>query len=899
MTIVVALRSVGRADGALVGGKGANLGEAIQAGLPVPGGFCVTTEAFRLHMAAVDARNLIEQLDGIAPDDGPAIGRIGGALRARVTAIPLPDLVAAAIIAAWEREDPAAAWAVRSSATLEDLPTASFAGQQDSYLHVVGEAALLDRVRACFASLFTDRAIAYRAREGFGHRSVGLCVVVQRMIDPDAAGIAFSADPVSGNRHIATIDAGLGLGEALVCGIVEPDLVRVDRRTGRVLDLRVGDKRSKIVARPGGGTDRVDVPEAQAKARVLDDAGIAEIVALLGRVEAHFGGPQDVEWGRSDGRIWLLQARPITTLFPLPSPCPADEGPHVYLSFGHVQMMTEPISPMGQSAFRRILSFGGPAARGERVLASGGGRLFIDITPLFRVAPLRTKLPVIAGNIDRFIASALRDLSARPDFTAPKPNRIGLVRTLAPLLVPTLFRLQANLWLLDPRRSRESAERALHGLVGDLDAAIAAAPGLVERLTVIDRAMGSLGPNLLRHVIPRMAAGVLSRFLLRALLRGRVDPADLDRLDRALPGNVTTEMDLEVADLAELASRTPTIAAALGDPDFGFRRSDLSATPGAANFLASWDRWMARHGDRGAAEIDVARPRYADDPSVILRAIAGNLAAGGSLGHREGHARLAASADETARQIGRQIGGLRGALVRRLLRVLRALAGLRESPKRHIVRVLGRVRAAVEQGGAELVRARAIARPDDVFWLTLDELQAALASPAADLAGRVSERKRQWEAFVRLVPPRVLTSDGESVVGKTEDRALPAGALPGTGASAGVVEGLARVVLDPATTTLRRGEILVAPYTDPGWTPLFMHAAAVVTEVGGIMTHGSVIAREYGIPAVVSVAGATRRIVTGDRLRVDGTAGWVQILPGSPTPADSNPPRPLPPRGPP
>ena len=366
---VLDLQEVDETQVAVVGGKGAHLGGLSRIeGIRVPAGFCVTTDAFRRIMAeapSIDDR--LDQLSRLNPDDREAIRTLSAEIRRTIEGIAIPDDLAAAITRALARLGEQAAYAVRSSATAEDLPTASFAGQQDTYLNVVGPAAILQHVSRCWASLFTERAVTYRLRNGFDHRTVHMAVVVQQMVFPHAAGILFTADPVTGNRKVATVDASFGLGEALVSGLVNPDVFKV--RDGEVVAKAVAAKQRAIHALPAGGTQEVAIDPQRQEQPALTDAQVVRLVQLGRRIEAHFGRPQDIEWCLVDDDFQIVQSRPITTLFPIPET--GDQENHVYVSVGHQQMMTDPMKPLGLSMWQ--LTAMAP-------MHEAGGRLFVDVT---------------------------------------------------------------------------------------------------------------------------------------------------------------------------------------------------------------------------------------------------------------------------------------------------------------------------------------------------------------------------------------------------------------------------------------------------------------------------------------------------------------------------------------
>ncbi len=881
--------ALGAADLPRVGGKGANLGEMTRAGLPVPPGFCVTTAAFRRFVAGDPELGtaVYGRLAALAPDDVAGVREAGAAVRERLLALPVPPEVEAALVAAWRELGEDAAYAVRSSATAEDLPGASFAGQQDTFLNVRGQDALVDAVRRAWVSLFTDRAILYRAQNGFDHRDVALAAVVQRLVVPAVSGILFTADPLTGNRHVASIDAGFGLGEALVQGIVSADLFRVNKRTGEILERRIADKKLAIRPLPDGGTETVALAADERQQPSITDAQAKQLAELGRRVEDHYGQPQDIEWVIDGaGEVYVVQSRPVTSLFPLPAPPPADGTLHVYGSVGHVQVMTDALSPMGRSVLRILLPFGKadqPEAYNPFVVEAGG-RLYVDGTPALRFGPARQVILRFMLVADPLISAALREVVERPVFRAEAKGRRprGALRGLLRWLGPIAAGVQHRLWLADPDDGKPFVEEMCEGVVDRAQARLAAAEPGAPRLREARLAMGSSLPVLLRGMPPVMGAGYAARFLLGHLVGSHATTGDLDAVVRGLSGNVTTAMDLAVGDLADVARGTPAVAAriAAGDPNTAI--ADIEELAGAAGFLAAWRAFLDRYGMRGPSEIDIGRPRWREAPGSLVQMVAGSLR-GEPGAHRAHQARMAAAGEAAGQRLVDAaahglLAPLRARLARRFVRLIRSGMAVREHPKFAIIRLMGLTKDAIWEAAEELVAEGRLATPADAFWLDLSELIDGLDDPGVDFRARVAGRRTAEARFPSLRPPRVITSEGEIPEVRHATTDLPPGALVGASASAGVVEGLARVVLDPTATILSPGEILVAPFTDPGWTPLFISAAALVMEVGGLMTHGSVVAREYGIPAVVGVLEATTRIQTGQRLRVDGNRGFVEIL---------------------
>ncbi|WP_181197522.1 phosphoenolpyruvate synthase [Enhygromyxa salina] len=886
MALVVTFAEIDGDALALVGGKGANLARMARAGFAVPPGFCVTTEAFRAFLVSPGLDPLFAALDELDVDDAAGLREAGSSMREHLLGLPIPSPVEAAIEAAWTELGPEHAYAVRSSATAEDLPSASFAGQQDTYLNVIGRAQLLDRVRACWASLFTDRAISYRARAGFDHRKVLLSVVVQRMARPDSAGVMFTADPVDGRRQLISIDAAFGLGEALVSGQVNPDHYRVDKRGPRILDRQTADKRVAIVAIPaseGGGTERVELDAARREAEVLSDAQILELAGLGVALEDHFGGPQDVEWCFEGDALLVTQTRPITTLFPIPEPSTPDPGLRVFLSFGHAQVMTDALAPFAHGVIRRFFPFGRDARGVSSVMPSAGGRLFIDPSDLLRLPWFARRLPKALTIVDLRTAAALGAVVERAEFRrgARRVSRARIGATVAYLAARVVPRV---VWRLCFARTQTVVSRTrelLDAQYAQLERDCAALPDEAARLRASVEVLAQLFERVFLRIVPSVMAAGIGGVLVRKLIGDRVDPDDLEALRRGLRGNITTQMDLELGDLADLARASPELVEHLRT-SATLSLEALAELPGAKPLLDGLDRFLAEYGMRGAAEIDVTRPRWRDDPSLLLQVLRGNLSREAQGSHREQHEGMIRAGDAALERIVAAAPWLRRGLVRRFATVHRDLAALREHPKFQIIRHFWVLHRAALDYGARLVEAGELDEAADIWMLEVDEVLAHIDGERVDLRERVAARRLEWSHYAGLAPPRVITSEGEIVRGELGNDAAPPGALIGTGVSAGVVEGLARVVHDPSSAVLHAGEILVAPFTDPGWTPLFINAAGLVMEVGGMMTHGSVVAREYGIPAVVSVDGATTRIRTGQRLVVDGTRGFVTVLePGS------------------
>jgi pyruvate,water dikinase len=880
---VVALDDLSNSSVDVVGGKGANLAALTAAGLPVPAGFTVTTMAFERFLAACPrADTLLDDLQRVPPDDHEALADAGRRLRFHLGAAAVPEVVRDGIVAAWRRAGTQHLYAVRSSAVSEDSAGASFAGQHDSFLNLSGEQELLARIRSCWRSLYTDRAIGYRARHGIDQRRPGFAVVVQRMADADVSGVMFTADPVTGHRQSIVVNAAYGLGESVVSGLVNPDLYRVT--ADGAVHVALGDKQLEILPAVPSGLARAEVPAARRSAQALPGAAVTELAELGRRVQRHLGAPQDIEWAYAGGRFTILQARPITSLFPTPS-APGDGRLHVYFSFGHQQMMTDAMKPLALSVLRTFFPFGSRDATGESThLVQAGNRLFFDYTEPLHGRLSRRLLAHAAGSMDRRVGESLLDIARRPEFRAG--HRRDLVRDwrLNRFVLGLLGRIVADLCWADMASRQARVVAFSDRLVEDSRSEVGRTHG-AQRIERIRHELETWPLQMfLRLTVPQVSA-LRARGLVQGLARrwlGR--DVDMAALDKSLPGNVTTEMAFALADLADLARTSPEVLGVLESPPEPFSLSVLDDLDGGPQLRAALEQFLDRYGMRGPGEVDITRPRWGERPSQLFGAILANCRQGPPGHHRVRFAdaeREAADAVDALLSAARAtpLGPVKALALRRLVTVYRTLMGLRENQKFLSVRLFETYRRALREEADGLVERGVLRSTDDVDYLHLDELRRLLEGDVpADLRSVLRARREEYAASLRLTPPRLFTSDGEIVSG-SHGVVHREGALLGCPVSGGVAQGRARVVLRPDQADLRHGDILVAPFTDPAWTPLFSAVQGIVLEIGGMMTHGAVVAREMGIPTVVGVDNATRLIADGATIRVDGSSGLVDAIP--------------------
>ncbi|CAM5391944.1 PEP/pyruvate-binding domain-containing protein [Streptomyces griseomycini] len=780
----------------LVGGKAAGLAALIRLGERVPDGFCVTTEAYQ-----------------------------GG------------EVPRAEVLAAYERLGGGPV-AVRSSATAEDLPHASFAGQQDTYLGVTGAEELLAAIRSCWDSLHGERAVAYREAAGAAHEDARMAVVVQRMVDAEVAGVLFTANPVTGSRTETVVDAAPGPGTAVVDGTAPADHYVLN------------------------GT-------AVADHGCLSPGRLQELRATGSRLADGLGAPQDVEWAYDgDGTLWLLQSRPITTLFPAPPPS-GKAGTRLYVEFGHVQGMLRPATPMGMSTLRSMLA-GMLASFGLTVeIVDIGGRLYGDLTDAMRDPSTRQRLVKLMAvdfgpRAQRVVEHLLDDPRFAPRKSARRRGAAAL-RT-GPKAVAGILGALAR-----PAGARATVFDEIERLRREpvADPATAA-----ELLALVEDESSTRTDAIVWPVV----SGLVVSAALPPLLKGVASDDEIRTVLGGMPHNVTIEMDLALWEVARRARAyrdrlltTPPqeLAAAhlAGElPDFGL------------------DGFLARYGNRSAAEVDVGVPRWSEDPTPVFTMLANCLrVTDPEQAPDVRFRRAAARAEATLAELdlrARRAHRLRGRVAGFFLRRSRELTGLREAGKFAGLYALRDRRRRLLLIGAGLRAQGLLPQADDVMFLTLPELRTAVEGGADrhTLSGRIADRRAAYDRELRRrTVPVALLSDGTDVETLLPPRAAGDRTLTGMGAAPGKVTGRARVVRDPVHAALEPGEVLVVPTTDPGWTPLFLTAGGLVTETGAVMAHGPTVAREYGIPAVICVPGATERVRTGQVITVDGAAGTVTV----------------------
>ena len=890
-TDLVWLEEVGRTHTPLVGGKAANLGAMLAHGFPVPPGYVITAPACKRFFDALDLAEDVGKLGGASPADAEA-AREAIAARIHAGAIPaaLEDAIASFYATLRERCGEGLVCAVRSSATAEDLGAASFAGQHGTYYYV-DEERLIPRIRSCWASLWSREAVSYRAANGIDHASTYMAVIVQQMIPSEVSGVTFTLNPVSGARDEVVVESSWGMGAGIVDGRVTPDRY-VLRRDGLALkEQRIAQKRLRVstTLRKDAVGRVVQVPAEQRQAATLTRDQVVAIARWAVRAEERFGVPQDVEWAVAGGKVHILQARPVTVSGRREF-CRNEGGRKLVLFKPLAENFTDPLTPLTASLFlQRPL---------DRVFALVGGRVYLDVEAVRSIVPLRLTDEELARLLylsDEGVAPRLR----------PALSRLPA----AALFALALAAITANLYTRTERLPPDFM---------DLFRRAAEAADADESLGVLDTwrtlLLGASLPAMLlapagRHVMA-VNGSAIRYFVWLAALGGvlRRWVPDLPRDAVALltsggEGVLSAEAGRGICALAREARDNETVRRLLLDsrPEDALPLLRLSSE--ASLFVARLDAFLATFGHRALKEFELRSPRWEEEPAPVLAMVRNYLLAEGDPAEHE--RRVSGRRAQMEHLVEKRLErrplekalGLRRKLVRYLAGRVRYFATMRENSRFYWIMAVNITRKKILRLEARLIAEGRLRCREDIFYLECSEVERLARGELgwADVEERIAERRREQVRLSKVTPPRTIGiaaapapgGAGTCEAGGAAPTGAPASAgaadesalLRGQTASPGRAEGVARVILDPAVDAeLRPGEILVAPYTDPAWTPLFLTAAAAVVEVGSFLSHAGTVAREYGLPCVVDVPECTARIASGDRLLVDGDAGLVRVL---------------------
>ncbi|KKI91165.1 phosphoenolpyruvate synthase [Bacillus sp. SA1-12] len=864
-SLVLGFQEMEKTQLLLVGGKGLNLGELSKIeGIQVPEGFCVTTVGYQKAIEQNETYHaLLDRLSKLKVEDRDQIAEISRKIRQILMEVEIPPDVVKAVTHYLSQLGEDHAYAVRSSATAEDLPHASFAGQQDTYLNIIGKEAILQHISKCWASLFTDRAVIYRMQNGFEHSQVYLSVIIQRMVFPQASGILFTADPITSNRKLLSINASYGLGEALVSGLVSADCYKV--REEEIIDKMIATKKLAIYGRKEGGTVTQQIDPDMQKTQTLPDEQILQLARTGRQLEAYFGYPQDIEWCLVDDTFYIVQSRPITTLFPIP--VANDQENHVYVSVGHQQMMTDPMKPLGLS-FHLLIT---PAP-----MRKAGGRLFVDVTPMLASPDSRIMLLNSMGQHDPLMKDALTTVVERGDFIkslpndqkVPSPNRNNTE-------MPEEFENNPTIVHELIRRSQTSIEELKQNIKTKSGSELF--DFILEDIKELKKIL--FDPQSTAVFMTAINASHWINEKMNEWL-GEKNVADI--LSQSVPNNITSEMGLALLDVADVIRPYPEVIDYLQHVKDDNFLDELVKFNGGQEARDAIIAYLNKYGMRCSGEIDMTKTRWSEKPIILVPMILSNIKNfepdAGKRKFEQGKQEALKKEQELLARLKQLPDGEQKAKdTKRMIDRIRNFIGYREYPKYGMINRYFVYKQAILKEADRLVKEGAVHEKEDIYYLTFEELHEVVHTNQLD-DQIINKRKDEYKLYEKLTPPRVITSDGEIIVGEYKRENLPAEAIVGLAVSSGVIEGRARVILNLEDADLEEGDILVTSFTDPSWTPLFVSIKGLVTEVGGLMTHGAVIAREYGLPAVVGVENATKLIKDGQRIRVHGTEGYIEIL---------------------
>nr|WP_251555373.1 phosphoenolpyruvate synthase [Neobacillus muris] len=795
-SLVLGFQEIEKSQHMLIGGKGQNLGKlAKMQGIQVPDGFCVTTTAYqRVIEQNKTFQALLDQLTILKAKDRDQLGEISRKMRQLLMEAEIPSDVEKTITHYLSQFGNHHAYSVRSSATAEDLPYASFAGQHDTYLNIIGKDTILQHIKKCWASLFTERAIIYRIQNRMDHRQVYLSVIVQRMVFPQASGIIFTADPITSSRKLLSIDASFGLGEALVSGMVTADCYKV--KENKIVDKRISAKKWAVYGRKEGGTETVPVNQQQQRTQTLTDQQIIQLARIGRQIEAYFGYPQDIEWCLVDDTFYIVQSRPITTLFPIPEA--NDQENRVYVSVGHQQMMTSPLKPLGLS-FHLLIT---PAP-----MRKAGGWLYVDVTPMLSSPDSRNRLLTTMEQHDPLMKDALTAVIERGDFIQSLPH--------------------------DPKAPSQSRNHT------DSPEEIEINPAIVHEL--IQRSQASI--EALKQNIQTKSGSDLFDFILediKELKKILFDPQSTavfmsaihathwinekmyewlgeknaaDTLSQSVPNNITSEMGLALLDVADVIRPYPEVIEFLQQvKDDSFLDELVPFDGGRAAQDAIID-YLNQYGMRCPGEIDITNTRWSEKPLTLVPMILSNIKNfepdAGKRKFKQGKQEALKKAQELLDRLKPLPEGEQKARdTRRMIDRIRNFIGYREYPKYGMINRYFVYKQALLKEAEQLVHAGLIHEKEDIYYLTFEEFHAAVRTKKLDNEV-IHKRKDDYKGYEKLTPPRVITSEGEIMTGTYKREHLPAEAMAGLPVSSGVIEGRARVILHMEEAELEEGDILV------------------------------------------------------------------------------------------
>jgi len=870
-----------------IGGKGANLCELTKGNFPVPTGFCITTDVYFKISQKADISGLIDQLPETVNKSEDNIKTISASIRNKLKEVEIPEDIFEQLILSYQQLE-AISVAVRSSSTAEDLKEASFAGQQDTFLNIKDQKQLLEAVKNCFASLWNERAIIYRIHNNIDNREVGISVVVQKLINSSKSGVLFTANPITGCRVESLIDAGPGLGEAIVSGITTPDQYIIDMNNDLIIKKYIGKERTVISSINDGGTEsKININETNKP--VLSDHEIMMVAELGRKIQNYYSSPQDIEWAiDEEGILWVLQSRPITTLFPLPKDVPDSRKEiRVYLSATADEGVTRPISPMGIQIYNMLVNSIGEYLWGikaqnkfsnSKASIEIGERFYYDITPV-----LTNKIgrKIFEGTMSSFVEYTSQVWAGIKSDERLKVKRTPFTKILWIIFSP-LFRTRfipaIIKALINPDETRV---KNIEMFESSARFSLKCNVPYEDRVELIGNFIFSSFKKLFDTGFSEAIAGYIGLGVAKKLLGKLALESDFQKVLRGTPNNPTTEMNLEIWNMAvEIKKDIPSVAL-LNNSSIENIKEVYHKKMLPTIFQKLMDDFIEKYGVRTISEIDIGIPRWKEEPTYIFRVLKNYIKLKDSSKNPDEFFRKSKDEGErTVLQLKSRARGkskVRGNVVSWGLDRARKMTGRRELWKVQLTSIFSTVREELLKIGEYLVSKEVLTKSHDIFSLNFSEISEAINGK--NMIPLIIKRHELYEIELkRARVPLLMLSDGTIPAPKVKASTINSeSTIIGIAASPGKIKGKARIILDPEIAIVEPGEIIVAPSTDPCWTPLFLTAAGLVMEKGGAMSHGAVVAREYGIPAVVGAIGAIGKIVDGQSITVDGDNGVVSI----------------------
>jgi len=899
------LYEICREDTSLVGGKGANLAKLSAAGFPVPPGFCITTKAYEEF---IQHAGLKEKISTVIETSDPfrleQMQKHGAHIRQRILESKVPQEIHNALLTAYRgfprEKNQDLSVAVRSSATTEDLSSHSSAGQHDTYLNISRQSEFLQCVKKCWASLWTNRAIAYRTRNAIDQTTASMAVIVQQMIPSDVSGITFTVDPVTRNRNELIINASWGLGKSVVSGRVSPDEYTVRKDTLAVTEKKISNK--IVMSVPGKGrTQETPVPSKKRRKPCLPDKHVQRLASLGKRIEDLFHAPQDIEWGIHKDRIYILQSRTITTSIQKLESIPVVWGSQFsrkilkdrvvfWSNWNTREIFPHPLTPMAWSHFTEIIC----PAFFECFLGKMGtsallpysyiidlvyGRMYWNMNMIYGHPFFGLLFRLFLSHLDEEAGNLFKQYRRNGELNSAKiPGKIRFF--FASFLTLTRIFLGFPLFFRKDKIEKMSVRYWQEALEFENIE--------IEKKSVSEllNAMKEFNFHTIKQWAPLLIVSLNAFFcfgVIRFLTRKWKD-LPCNKLMAGISGNKTTEGALELYKLSQVPETLKQIFLTHEKEEV---IPILKKNEEGKLFLQRMNRFLELFGHRGVKEFDMGHPRWKDDPSFLIQMIQNYLQLDGDdptpLEHFQ---QMAQERERLTKLISHRLSQnffsrifpIKKFLFKKMLHIAQTTMPLRENPKYYALKCFSGSRRIFLEIGRRLHQQGYIESVEDVFFLTLSQLETLSGQEISDkraIKNLVRRQKDEWNANSKMDPPFVVRSDGKTV-SMAEQEIKTGKMLKGIPVSSGKVRGVARVILDPSENcSFNKGEILVAPHTDPGWTPLFLTAKALVMEVGGTACHGAIVAREYGIPAVVGVKGAIRAIRNGDEIMVDGDEGKV------------------------